>query len=161
MITCESQVTLQSQIASTRLQYSMAGQVFTATECVPQVVQVSDRPSPQEEFMDFCTSPLPLQVFVNFIVLDFLLLNKLPKIIMATLLVTCQIAQVTIAVALITLVLSLPFLVLIIMSQYNQSQGTSAIISDEDIERLPICHFNENSERAHAKTMEDIPNRLL
>ena len=66
MITCESQVTLQSQIASTRLQYSMAGQVFTATECVPQVVQVSDRLSLQEEFMDFCMSPLPPQVFVKF-----------------------------------------------------------------------------------------------
>ena len=35
-------------------QYSMAGQVLAAAECVPQVVQVGDKPSLQEEFMDFC-----------------------------------------------------------------------------------------------------------
>ena len=43
-------------------QYSMAGQVLAAAECVPQVVQVGDKPSLQEEFMDFCTSPLPPKV---------------------------------------------------------------------------------------------------
>ena len=43
-------------------QYSMAGQVLAAAECVPQVIQVSDKPSLQEEFMDFCTSPLPPKV---------------------------------------------------------------------------------------------------
>ena len=39
-------------------QYSMDGQVLAAAECVPQVVQDCDKPSLQEEFMDFCTSPL-------------------------------------------------------------------------------------------------------
>ena len=39
-------------------QYSMAGQVLAAAECVPQVVQVGDKPNLQEEFMDFCMSPL-------------------------------------------------------------------------------------------------------
>ena len=43
-------------------QYSMAGQVLSAAECVPQVVQAGDKPSLQEEFMDFCTSPLPPKV---------------------------------------------------------------------------------------------------
>ena len=43
-------------------QYSMASQVLAAAECVPQVVQVGDKPSLQEEFMDFCTSPLPPKV---------------------------------------------------------------------------------------------------
>ena len=43
-------------------QYSMAGQVLAAAELVPQVVQVGDKPSLQEEFMDFCTSPLPPKV---------------------------------------------------------------------------------------------------
>ena len=38
-------------------QYSMAGQVLAAAECVPQVVQVGDKPSLQEKFMDFCTLP--------------------------------------------------------------------------------------------------------
>ena len=33
-------------------QYSMAGQVLAAAECVPQVVQVGDKPNLQEEFMD-------------------------------------------------------------------------------------------------------------
>ena len=42
--------------------YSMAGQVLAAAECFPQVNQVSDKPSLQEEFMDFCTSPLPPKV---------------------------------------------------------------------------------------------------
>ena len=50
-------------MASTRLTtYSMAGQVVTAAKCVPQVVQVGDKPSLQEEFMDFCMSPLPPKV---------------------------------------------------------------------------------------------------
>ena len=40
----------------------MASQVLAAAECVPQVVQVGDKPSLQEEFMDFCTSPLPRKV---------------------------------------------------------------------------------------------------
>ena len=40
----------------------MAGQVLAAAECVPQVGQVGDKPSLQEEFMDFCTSPLPPKV---------------------------------------------------------------------------------------------------
>ena len=40
-------------------QYSMAGQVLATAEYVPQVVQVGDKPNLQEEFMDFCTSPLP------------------------------------------------------------------------------------------------------
>ena len=40
----------------------MAGKVLAAAEYVPQVVQVGDKPSLQEEFMDFCTSPLPLKV---------------------------------------------------------------------------------------------------
>ena len=40
----------------------MTGQVLGAAECVPQVVQVGDKPSLQEEFMDFCTSPLPPKV---------------------------------------------------------------------------------------------------
>ena len=31
-------------------QYSMAGQVLAAAECVPQVVQVDDKPSLQEEY---------------------------------------------------------------------------------------------------------------
>ena len=35
-------------------QYSMAGQVLAAAECFPQVVQVGDKLSLQEEFMDFC-----------------------------------------------------------------------------------------------------------
>ena len=43
-------------------QYSMAGQVLAAAEYVPQVVQVGNKPSLQEEFMDFCTSPLPPKV---------------------------------------------------------------------------------------------------
>ena len=43
-------------------QYSMAGKVLAAAECVPQVVQFDDKPSLQEEFMDFCTSPLPPKV---------------------------------------------------------------------------------------------------
>ena len=43
-------------------QYSMAGQVLAAAECVPQVVQVGDKPSLQEELMDFCMSPLPPKV---------------------------------------------------------------------------------------------------
>ena len=38
-------------------QYSMAGQVLAAVECVPQVVQVGDKPSLQEELTDSCTSP--------------------------------------------------------------------------------------------------------
>ena len=40
----------------------MACQVLAAAECVPQVVQVGDKPSLQEEFMDFCTLPLPPKV---------------------------------------------------------------------------------------------------
>ena len=40
----------------------MAGQVLAAAESVPQVVQVGDKPSLQEEFMDFCKSPLPPEV---------------------------------------------------------------------------------------------------
>ena len=40
----------------------MAGQVLAVAECVPQVVQVGDKSSLQEEFMDFCTSPLPPKV---------------------------------------------------------------------------------------------------
>ena len=43
-------------------QYSMDGQVLAEAECVPQVVQVGDKPSLQEAFMDFCTSPLPPKV---------------------------------------------------------------------------------------------------
>ena len=43
-------------------QYSMAGLVLSAAERVPQVVQVGDKPSLQEEFMDFCMSPLPPKV---------------------------------------------------------------------------------------------------
>ena len=43
-------------------QYSMAGQVLAAAECVPQVVQVGDKPSLREEYMDFCTSSLPPKV---------------------------------------------------------------------------------------------------
>ena len=43
-------------------QYTMACQVLAAAECVPQVVQVGDKPNLQEEFMDFCTSPLPPKV---------------------------------------------------------------------------------------------------
>ena len=31
-------------------------------QCVPPVVQVGDKPSVQEKFMDFCTSPLPPKV---------------------------------------------------------------------------------------------------
>ena len=34
----------------------MAGQVLAAAECVPQVVQVGNKPSLQEEFVDFGTS---------------------------------------------------------------------------------------------------------
>ena len=63
MITYESQVTLQSQMASTRLTtISMAGMVLVAAEYVPQVVQVGDKPSLQEEFMNFCMLPLPPKV---------------------------------------------------------------------------------------------------
>ena len=40
-------------------QYSIAGQMLIAAECVPQLVQVGDKPSLQEEFMDFCMLPLP------------------------------------------------------------------------------------------------------
>ena len=40
-------------------QYSMAGQMLIAAECVPQLVQDGDKPSLQEEFMDFCMLPLP------------------------------------------------------------------------------------------------------
>ena len=43
-------------------QYSMAGQVLAAAECVPQVVQVGEKSSLQEEFMDFCMSSLPPKV---------------------------------------------------------------------------------------------------
>ena len=43
-------------------EYSMASQVLAAAECVPKVVQVGDKPSFQEKFMDFCTSPLPPKV---------------------------------------------------------------------------------------------------
>ena len=43
-------------------QYSMADQVLAAAECVPQVVQVGEKSSLQEEFMDFCMSPLPPKV---------------------------------------------------------------------------------------------------
>ena len=43
-------------------QYSMAGQVLAAVECVPQVVQVGDKPSLQDEFTDFCMSPLSPKV---------------------------------------------------------------------------------------------------
>ena len=43
-------------------QYSMAGQVLAAVECIPQVVQVGDKPGLQDEFTDFCTSPLPPKV---------------------------------------------------------------------------------------------------
>ena len=38
-----------------------AGQVLAAAECVPQIVQVCDKPSRQEQFMDFCTSSLLLK----------------------------------------------------------------------------------------------------
>ena len=62
-VTYESQVTLQSQWLQPGLQqYSMPGQVLAAAECVPQVVQVGDKPSLQEELMDLCTSPLPPKV---------------------------------------------------------------------------------------------------
>ena len=43
-------------------QYSMAGQALAAAECVPQIVQVGDKLSLQEKFMDFCTLPLPPKV---------------------------------------------------------------------------------------------------
>ena len=43
-------------------QCSMAGQVLAAVEYVPQAVQVGDEPSLQEEFIDFCMSPLPPKV---------------------------------------------------------------------------------------------------
>ena len=43
-------------------QYSMAGQVLAAAEFVPQVVQVGDKSSLQEEFMDFCMSPITPKV---------------------------------------------------------------------------------------------------
>ena len=43
-------------------QYSMAGLVLAAVECVLQVVQVGDKPSLQEELTDFCMSPLPPKV---------------------------------------------------------------------------------------------------
>ena len=43
-------------------QYSMAGQVLAAAECVPQVVQVGNKHSLQEEFIDFCMLPLPPKV---------------------------------------------------------------------------------------------------
>ena len=43
-------------------QYSMTGQVLAAAECVYKVVQVGDKPSLQEESMDFSTSPLPPKV---------------------------------------------------------------------------------------------------
>ena len=44
----------------TTIQY--AGQVLAAAKCVPQVVQVGDKPSLQEKYMDFCTSLLPPKV---------------------------------------------------------------------------------------------------
>ena len=40
----------------------MAGQVLAAEKCVPQVVQVGNKHSLQEEFMDFSMSPLPSKV---------------------------------------------------------------------------------------------------
>ena len=43
------------------LQYSMDGQVLAAAVCVPEVVQVGDKSSLQEEF-DFCMLPLPPKV---------------------------------------------------------------------------------------------------
>ena len=43
-------------------QYSLACQVVAAADCLPQVVGVEDRPHLQEEFMHYCTSPLPLDV---------------------------------------------------------------------------------------------------
>ena len=46
-------------------QYSMAGQVLAAAECVPHVVQVRKKTSLQEKFMDFSTSPLPPKVTAN------------------------------------------------------------------------------------------------
>ena len=61
-ITYVSQVTLQSQIASSRLttiQYGWSG-AYCSRVC--SSVQVGDKPSLQEEFVDFCTSPLPPKV---------------------------------------------------------------------------------------------------
>ena len=43
-------------------QYSMAGQALAAAEFVPQVVQIGDKPSLQEEYMDFWMSPVPPKV---------------------------------------------------------------------------------------------------
>ena len=40
----------------------MAGQVLAAAECVPQVVKFGGKPSLQEEFIDFCMSPLSPKV---------------------------------------------------------------------------------------------------
>ena len=62
-ITYESQVTLQSQMVSTRLttiQYGWSG--ACCSRVFPQVVQVGDKSSFQEEFMDFCMSPLTPKV---------------------------------------------------------------------------------------------------
>ena len=42
-------------------QYSLACQVVAAADCLPQVVG-EDRPHLQEEFMHYCTSPLPVDV---------------------------------------------------------------------------------------------------
>ena len=52
-------------MASTRLTaIHTAGPGPAAAECISQVVQISDKPSLQEEFMDLCTSPLPPKVTV-------------------------------------------------------------------------------------------------
>ena len=59
-ITYESQVTLHLKWLQPGLHNTVAGKVFAAAECAPQVVQVGDKSSLQEEFIDFCTSPLPV-----------------------------------------------------------------------------------------------------
>ena len=43
-------------------QYSLSRQVLIAADCLPQVIKADDKSMLQEEYMDFCTSPLPSEV---------------------------------------------------------------------------------------------------
>ena len=62
MITYESQFTLQSQMASTRLTTILYGLSGAWCSRMCSSGSSGDKPSLQEEFMDFCTSPLTPKV---------------------------------------------------------------------------------------------------
>ena len=44
------------------LQYDKLAEVLAAADCLPQVVNSDEKPCLQEEFMDYCTAPLPFFV---------------------------------------------------------------------------------------------------